>query len=220
MLVRMHDAEIERILRASRTPLGISASGVASRMRCGVDPGRSAAAGDGRGELAVGERRPRERAVGQRAAGRVTSINDVRWIPEAEARRLRKVIRTSFCNSPHKKKYWTALLDMYAGPDAGKRVRTVRRHWAASAAEPARGKPLTGVRKDRLTLRADGADWGYNFCGGGKRELMEKLGRNDLCPCGSGRRFQGCCMLSGEFDGSDRDYFFQVGDNAHDTVAG
>jgi hypothetical protein len=151
MLVRMHDAEIERILNAIRTPLGISASGVAGRMRRGVDPGRSSAAGDGRGEVAVGERHPRERAVGQRKAGRVTRV---KGIPEAEVRRLRKVIRTSFCNSPHKKKYWTALLDMYAGPDAGKRVL---RHWAASAAKPARGKPLTGVRKDRSTLRADGA---------------------------------------------------------------
>jgi len=25
----------------------------------------------------------------------------------------------------------------------------------------------------------------------GGKELIEKLGRNDLCPCGSGRRFQG-----------------------------
>ena len=24
----------------------------------------------------------------------------------------------------------------------------------------------------------------------GDKELLEKLGRNDLCPCGSGRRFQ------------------------------
>ncbi|HMV86575.1 MAG TPA: SEC-C metal-binding domain-containing protein [Blastocatellia bacterium] len=24
----------------------------------------------------------------------------------------------------------------------------------------------------------------------GKKELIEKFGRNDLCPCGSGRRFQ------------------------------
>ena len=24
---------------------------------------------------------------------------------------------------------------------------------------------------------------------GGRKELIEKLGRNDLCPCGSGRRF-------------------------------
>jgi hypothetical protein len=25
----------------------------------------------------------------------------------------------------------------------------------------------------------------------GDKELLEKLGRNDPCPCGSGRRFQG-----------------------------
>ena len=30
---------------------------------------------------------------------------------------------------------------------------------------------------------------GVRVVGGGK-ELTEKLGRNDLCPCGSGRRFQ------------------------------
>ena len=28
----------------------------------------------------------------------------------------------------------------------------------------------------------------------GDKELIEKLGRNDVCPCGSGRRFQ--AMLS------------------------
>jgi len=26
---------------------------------------------------------------------------------------------------------------------------------------------------------------------GGEKELTERLGNNDLCPCGSGRRFQG-----------------------------
>ncbi|WP_353566723.1 SEC-C metal-binding domain-containing protein [Haloferula sargassicola] len=31
---------------------------------------------------------------------------------------------------------------------------------------------------------------GRRVLGGGK-ELSEKLGRNDLCPCGSGHRFQG-----------------------------
>jgi hypothetical protein len=25
---------------------------------------------------------------------------------------------------------------------------------------------------------------------GGEKELVEKLGRNDPCPCGSGKRFQ------------------------------
>ena len=34
---------------------------------------------------------------------------------------------------------------------------------------------------------------------GGDKELVEKLGRNDLCPCGSGRRFRKCCLRSGRF---------------------
>lgn len=33
----------------------------------------------------------------------------------------------------------------------------------------------------------------------GNKELMEKLGRNDLCPCGSGKRFKKCCLKLGRF---------------------
>ena len=29
--------------------------------------------------------------------------------------------------------------------------------------------------------------------------LEEKLGRNDLCPCGSGKRFKKCCLKKGRF---------------------
>ncbi|HLY28536.1 MAG TPA: SEC-C metal-binding domain-containing protein [Aggregatilineales bacterium] len=32
----------------------------------------------------------------------------------------------------------------------------------------------------------------------GDKELIEKLGRNDLCPCGSGRRFQ--TLLYGQWE--------------------
>lgn len=31
----------------------------------------------------------------------------------------------------------------------------------------------------------------------GEVELVEKLGRNDPCPCGSARRFKSCCLESG-----------------------
>ncbi|MEM7663874.1 MAG: SEC-C metal-binding domain-containing protein [Pseudomonadota bacterium] len=31
---------------------------------------------------------------------------------------------------------------------------------------------------------------GYRSVKGGEKELVEKLGRNDLCPCGSGKSFQ------------------------------
>src|SRR5271170_2272154 len=33
----------------------------------------------------------------------------------------------------------------------------------------------------------------------GTKELSEKLGRNDLCPCGSGKRFKKCCLKKGCF---------------------
>ncbi|HZU29759.1 MAG TPA: SEC-C metal-binding domain-containing protein [Candidatus Angelobacter sp.] len=42
---------------------------------------------------------------------------------------------------------------------------------------------------------------------GGSKELIEKLGRNDLCPCGSGRKFKKCCLGSKRYDGSNRSYF-------------
>ena len=33
----------------------------------------------------------------------------------------------------------------------------------------------------------------------GDKLLAEKLGRNDLCPCGSSKRFKKCCLKSGRF---------------------
>jgi uncharacterized protein YecA (UPF0149 family) len=33
----------------------------------------------------------------------------------------------------------------------------------------------------------------------GDTVLEEKLGRNDLCPCGSGKRFKKCCLKKGYF---------------------
>ena len=33
----------------------------------------------------------------------------------------------------------------------------------------------------------------------GDKLLEEKLGRNDLCPCGSGKLFKSCCLKSGRF---------------------
>lgn len=36
---------------------------------------------------------------------------------EAEIKRLRKAIRRSFGSSPHKKKYWLALLEMHVAKE-------------------------------------------------------------------------------------------------------
>lgn len=43
----------------------------------------------------------------------------------------------------------------------------------------------------------------------GSKELTEKLGRNDPCPCGSGKRFRRCCLKSGCFYGVNRHHYFQ-----------
>jgi uncharacterized protein YecA (UPF0149 family) len=37
----------------------------------------------------------------------------------------------------------------------------------------------------------------------GNKELLEKLGRKDPCPCGSGRRFKACCITSRSFQGPE-----------------
>ncbi|HVN88373.1 MAG TPA: SEC-C metal-binding domain-containing protein [Candidatus Binataceae bacterium] len=42
----------------------------------------------------------------------------------------------------------------------------------------------------------------------GDKQLVEKLGRNDLCPCGSTRRFKACCLKSGLYDGAIRNHYF------------
>lgn len=33
----------------------------------------------------------------------------------------------------------------------------------------------------------------------GDKPLEEKFGRNDLCPCGSGKVLRRCCMTTGRF---------------------
>lgn len=42
----------------------------------------------------------------------------------------------------------------------------------------------------------------------GNVELTEKLGRNDLCPCGSGHRFQALLHALKRYDGSLRSHYF------------
>jgi hypothetical protein len=39
--------------------------------------------------------------------------------------------------------------------------------------------------------------------------LSERLGRDDLCPCDSGRRFENLLHESGAYDGVNRSYYFR-----------
>ncbi len=64
--------------------------------------------------------------------------------------------------------------------------------------------PRSGVFFERMSKRRRGFPSEAQVkCGQrvvhGDKELIEKLGRNDLCPCGSGKRFKKCCLKSGRF---------------------
>jgi hypothetical protein len=50
--------------------------------------------------------------------------------------------------------------------------------------EPPKRKRRKGFPSETRVKR------GLRFIQGGEKELVEKLGRNDPCPCGSGKRFQ------------------------------
>ncbi|WP_333909263.1 SEC-C metal-binding domain-containing protein [Bradyrhizobium sp. CCBAU 51627] len=66
--------------------------------------------------------------------------------------------------------------------------------WRASCASPAISKtsPAFSVtRKWRNSFPSETHVKRGQRVLHGDVELSEKLGRNDLCPCGSGRRFQG-----------------------------
>jgi uncharacterized protein YecA (UPF0149 family) len=42
----------------------------------------------------------------------------------------------------------------------------------------------------------------------GDVELLEKLGRNDLCPAAQCGDFKKCCMTSKRYDGAQKDDYF------------
>ena len=57
-------------------------------------------------------------------------------------------------------------------------------------AAKARGFEVTSKRRKGFPSETR-VKRGLRTLRGGAVELLEKLGRNDLCPCGSGRLFQG-----------------------------
>jgi hypothetical protein len=45
--------------------------------------------------------------------------------------------------------------------------------------------------------RSDKSEWGsLTSLGIPHREPLRKIGRNDPCPCGSGKKFKKCCLTS------------------------
>ncbi len=64
---------------------------------------------------------------------------------------------------------------------------TTTRHFFEAMSKRRKGFPSeTHVKRGVRTVHGD-------------KLLEEKLGRNDLCPCGSGQRFKKCCLKKGRF---------------------
>ncbi len=53
----------------------------------------------------------------------------------------------------------------------------------------------------------------------GDKLLEEKLGRNDLCPCGSGRIFKRCCLTGGWFRRIEPKSLFSASDSMGSEIA-
>jgi uncharacterized protein YchJ len=69
-------------------------------------------------------------------------------------------------------------------------VRTDRRLPCASIATSTTSPAFTATRKRRTSFPSETHVKRGDRLVHGDVELTEKLGRNDLCPCGSGERFQ------------------------------
>src|SRR4051794_343726 len=74
------------------------------------------------------------------------------------------------------------------------RMRLMNEMWQVvkTAQVPTTGKRRKGFPSETQVKRGERIVHGNN-------ELMEKVGRNDPCPCGSGKLFKKCCRNSGCF---------------------
>ena len=100
---------------------------------------------------------------------------------------------------------WPHPALMSCEPRAGFRVRTTFGTPSESEVRHAtRRRQRTGLFFEVMSKRRNGfpsetcVKRGVRVVHGDKL-LEEKLGRNDLCPCGSHRRFRNCCLPKGRF---------------------
>ena len=74
---------------------------------------------------------------------------------------------------------------------ASARAKDRRRHVRWQGSTPIPSSPFEPMSKRRRGCPSEtGVKRGSRSVKGGEKELLERLGNNDLCPCGSGRRFQ------------------------------
>jgi hypothetical protein len=114
----MDDADIKRTLKAARIPLNGRATEVVKRvagrgLRRRPSESQEGVSGEAAATGTFDSASPRSPEKGRTDATE-------RRILGIEISELRRSVRTSFCNSPHKRMYWTVLLDMYEESAGGK----------------------------------------------------------------------------------------------------
>jgi hypothetical protein len=63
-------------------------------------------------------------------------VRRIKVMDDAEINRLRKAIHRSYGSSPHKKKYWLALLEMQVAKENGEHSRMPKRSRKSLVAGP------------------------------------------------------------------------------------
>jgi hypothetical protein len=63
-------------------------------------------------------------------------VRQTQVMDDAEINRLRKAIHRSYGSSPHKKKYWLALLEMQVAKEKGEHSRVRKRSRESMVAGP------------------------------------------------------------------------------------
>ena len=72
--------------------------------------------------------------------------------------------------------------------------------WHESMAATSRRSAFERTSKRRRGFPSEtNVGRGDRIVHGDKELLLERLGRNDPCPCGSGRRYKRCCLKAGTF---------------------
>ena len=77
-----------------------------------------------------------------------------------------------------------------------KRIRESTVEYIFKVQVDVRPRAMTGVLQDEALKRVEGGKTGGGF-GGGRKKIkagdIKKIGRNDPCPCGSGKKYKKCC---------------------------
>ena len=79
--------------------------------------------------------------------------------------------------------------------EAGNRARYLRREVLTAALSDIRYNLMNPSGLDELDMLDDPIYETQPY-----RRLHKKIGANELCPCGSGKKFKKCCRGNGKYD--------------------